>query len=69
LAANCGGFGGKTGMYAVPIKCRTRLGYQMALLSDRNDGAIMESSQIMSPVVHKACFWLSVLISKIQDIG
>ena len=56
LAANCGGFGGKTGMYAVPIKCRTRLGYRMALIPGRNDGTIVETGQAMSPVVHNACF-------------
>ena len=56
LAANCGGFGGKTGMYAVPIKCRTRLGYQMALISDTNTGIIWDTGQAMNPVVHKACF-------------
>ena len=37
LAANCGGFGGKTGMYAVPIKCKTRLGYQLAYVGDSID--------------------------------
>ena len=56
LAANCGGFGGKTGMYAVPIKCRTRLGYQMALIPDTNTGIIWDTGQAMNPVVHKACF-------------
>jgi len=32
LAANPGGFGGKTGLYevGVPIKCATKTGYQMA---------------------------------------
>jgi DNA (cytosine-5)-methyltransferase 1 len=56
LAANCGGFGGKTGMYAVPIKCRTRLGYRMALIPDTNTGIIWDTGQAMNPVVHKACF-------------
>ena len=34
LAANCGGFGGKTGMYAVPVNCKTKLGYHTAYVGD-----------------------------------
>ena len=42
LAANCGGFGGKTGMYAVPVNCKTRLGYHTAYVGDGR-----------SPVLHR----------------
>jgi DNA-cytosine methyltransferase len=64
LAANCGGFGGKTGMYAVPIKCRTRLGYQMALIPDRNDGIIWETGQTISTKIHN----LMMVLSAYPDI-
>lgn len=39
LAANPGGFGGKTGLYevGVPIKCATKTGYQMAQVGDSID--------------------------------
>ncbi len=39
LAANPGGFGGKTGLYevGVPIKCATKTGYQMAQVGDGID--------------------------------
>ena len=39
LAANPGGFGGKTGLYevGVPIKCATKTGYQMAEVGDSID--------------------------------
>ena len=39
LAANSGGFGGKTGLYevGVPIKCATKTGYQMAQVGDSID--------------------------------
>ena len=39
LAANPGGFGGKTGLYevGVPIKCATKTGYQMAQIGDSID--------------------------------
>ena len=39
LAANLGGFGGKTGLYevGVPIKCATKTGYQMAQVGDSID--------------------------------
>ena len=39
LAANPGGFGGKTGLYevGVPIKCATKTGYQMAEIGDSID--------------------------------
>ena len=39
LAANPGGFGGKTGLYevGVPIKCATKTGYQLAQIGDSID--------------------------------
>ena len=39
LAANPGGFGGKTGLYevGVPIKCATKTGYQLAQVGDSID--------------------------------
>ena len=39
LAANPGGFGGKTGLYevGVPIQCATKTGYQMAQVGDSID--------------------------------
>ena len=39
LAANPGGFGGKTGLYevSVPIKCATKTGYQLAQVGDSID--------------------------------
>ena len=39
LAANLGGFSGKTGLYevSVPIKCATKTGYQMAQVGDSID--------------------------------
>ena len=39
MAANPGGFGGKTGLYevGVPIKCATKTGYQMAQVGDSID--------------------------------
>ena len=39
MAANPGGFGGKTGLYevVVPIKCATKTGYQMAQVGDSID--------------------------------
>ena len=39
MAANPGGFGGKTGLYevGVPIKCATYTGYQMAQVGDSID--------------------------------
>ena len=37
LAANPGGFGGKTGLYEMPIKNATRTGYQMAGIGDSID--------------------------------
>ena len=52
LAANCGGFGGKTGMYAVPVNCKTRLGYQTAYVGDGN-GALLSGQ---APGAGRACF-------------
>ena len=34
LTASCGGFGGRTGMYAVPIRCKTTQGYQTVYISE-----------------------------------
>lgn len=34
LTSNCGGFGGRTGMYAVPIQCKTAQGYQTVYISE-----------------------------------
>ena len=67
LAADCGGFGGKTGMYAVPIKCKTKLGYQMAYVGDSIDigytGTNTRRGRVGSQVAHtlttsdtQACF-------------
>ena len=67
LAASCGGFGGKTGMYAVPIKCKTKLGYQMAYIDDSIDtgyaGKNARRGRVGSQIAHtlttgdtQACF-------------
>ena len=52
LAANCGGFGGKTGMYAVPVKCKTTLGYHTAYIGDSDSLAASEQA----PKKSRACF-------------
>ena len=46
LAANPGGFGGKTGLYevGVPIKCATKTGYQMAQFGDSIQCSTMAQS-------------------------
>ena len=58
LTSNCGGFGGRTGMYAVPINCKTAQGYKTAYISDssppKNEA---QGPQTFSPDgIVKGCF-------------
>ncbi|MBR4656615.1 MAG: DNA (cytosine-5-)-methyltransferase [Oscillospiraceae bacterium] len=56
LTANCGGFGGRTGMYAVPINCKTILGYQTAFVPESIEGVAKKSDQAVIQTAPQACF-------------
>ena len=58
LTSNCGGFGGRTGMYAVPINCKTAQGYKTAYISESSSTeSVTPTSQIFLPEgVVKGCF-------------
>ena len=56
LTANCGGFGGRTGMYAVPVNCKTILGYQTAFVPESIEGVAKKSDQAVIQTAPQACF-------------
>lgn len=56
LTANCGGFGGRTGMYAVPVNCKTILGYQTAFVPESIEGVAQKSDHAVIQTAPQACF-------------
>ena len=61
LTSNCGGFGGRTGMYAVPIHCKTTQGYRTVYVSEGSDagtptGTLADAAHVAPAEITRGCF-------------